>query len=335
MNKNSTLNKESVERRSFLKMAGVLGGALILGSPLDLFAQNRKVMSIATGGTGGVWFPVGGAIASLLSKHLPGVQVTAEVTAAAVENCLLLERKKVDMAFALSDVAHDAAQGKGRFKKPIPLRTLFNTYISYFHIVTLEGKGINSVADLKGKRISVGAPNSATEGIALRILEAYGLNPEKDVKKDRLGVAESAGALKDGKIDAFMWQGGVPTAAVMDLAASPGVKAKLIEHQEIVPKMVSKYGPVYTPVLIPKGMYSGIDHDTKVMGSGNPFVCLEEFDEKLAYDVVKTVFNNLPELHAVHKEARNIGLKNAVIGSPVPFHKGALRFFKEKGITVK
>jgi len=123
--------------------------------------------------------------------------------------------------------------------------TLAVLYINNMHLVTLEGKGIDKPMDLKGKRVSTGAPGSGTEVKALRVLEAYGLDPDKDMKRDKLGASESAGALKDGKIDAYFWDGGLPTASVTDLGATPGVKMKLIAHADAVPKMTEKYGPLY------------------------------------------------------------------------------------------
>ena len=176
------------------------------------WAQKSVRLSIATGGTGGVYYPLGGGMANILSKYIPYLEATAEVTTASVDNCLLVGRGKTELALIMVDVGLDAYQGKGKFKEKIPLRTVAVLYPNNMHVVTLEGKGIEKVTDLKGKRVSTGAPGSGTEVKAERVLEAYGLVPDKDMIRDKLGASESAGALKDRKIDAYFWDGGLPTA---------------------------------------------------------------------------------------------------------------------------
>jgi len=323
-----------IARRDFLKLAMAAGGVVLVGSPLDILAQEKKRISVATGGMGGVYFVMGGGVASLVTKY-GGAEAAAEVTAASVDNCKLVAAKKADVAFVMGDTGYDAFKGVGNFKgRALPMRTLSVLYPNLMHVVTLEGKGIKKVADLKGKRVSTGAPGSGTEVKALRVLEAAGINHEKDIKKDRLGASESAGALKDGKIDAYFWDGGVPTSSVLDLAASPGVKMLLIAHDDLIPKMVEKYGPVYYKSMIPKGVYTGISYDTPVAAVGNLLMCHQEMDETLAYNVLKAIFDHLPELVAIHKEATNITLKDGSANKAVPYHKGAQKFFKEKGFDV-
>jgi TRAP transporter TAXI family solute receptor len=328
------LKGKDVKRRDFLKLTGVLGGTMLLGNTGKVFAQAKKRISIATGGMGGVYFVIGGGIASILSKYA-GVEAAAEVTAASVDNCKLIAAKKSDLGLIMGDTGYDAFKGLGNFKgRPLPLRTVTVLYPNLMHVVALEGKGIKKVADLKGKRVSTGAPGSGTEVKALRVLEAAGVNHEKDIRKDRLGASESAGALKDGKIDAYFWDGGVPTSSVLDLAASPGVKMVLIPHEDLIPKMVEKYGPVYYQTIIPKKLYTGVDVDTNVAGVGNLLMCHQDMDEKLVYDITKNIFDRLKELAAIHKEALNINLKDGSGNKAVPYHKGAAKFFKEKGFTV-
>jgi TRAP transporter TAXI family solute receptor len=328
MNRN---DDQGMNRRNFLKLSGALGlGSLVL-TPSWSLAQTKTRLSIATGGTGGVYYPYGGGMAAVLSRHLPGVEATAEVTAASVDNCKLVAAQKADLGFVMGDTAHDAYAGTGKFKEKLPLRNLAVLYSNFMHIVTLDGKGINTVADLKGKNISTGAPGSGTEVKALRVLEAYGLNPDKDVTRDRLGATESAGALKDRKIDAYFWDGGLPTASILDVGATPGIKIKLIGQEDAVPKMVSKYGPVYFKGKIPKNTYPGVATDTSVAAVANVLICHEKMDPTLAYNILKTFFAHKPELVAVHKEANHLTIEDAVDGSPIPFHPGAIKFFKEKG----
>ena len=299
------------------------------------WAQKTVRLSIATGGTGGVYYPMGGGMANILSKYIPYLEATAEVTTASVDNCLLVGQGKAGLAFIMADVGWDAYQGKGKFKEKIPLRTVAVLYPNNMHLVTIEGKGIEKVTDLKGKRVSTGAPGSGTEVKALRVLEAYGLTPDKDFTRDKLGVAESAGALKDRKIDAFFWDGGLPTAAVTDLAATPGIKAKIIPHGDAVPKMREKYGPLYVKGIIPAKTYPGQDVDVEMAVVWNILICNEKMKGDVAYDIVKTVFEHKPELVASHRDARYLSLEPQVGGSPIPLHPGAVRYFTEKGVKIK
>ena len=299
------------------------------------WAQKAVRLSIATGGTGGVYYPLGGGMANVISKYIPYAEATAEVTTASVDNCLLVGQGKADLALIMADVGWDAYQGKGKFKGKIPLRTVAVLYPNNMHVVTIEGKGIEKVADLKGKRVSTGAPGSGTEVKALRVLEAYGLTPDKDFTRDKLGVAESAGALKDRKIDAFFWDGGLPTAAVTDLGATPGIKIKIISHGDAVPKMREKYGPLYVKGIIPAKTYPGQDVDVEMAVVWNILICNEKMKGDVAYDIVKTVFEHKPELVASHRDARYLSLEPQVGGSPIPLHPGVVRYFTEKGLKIK
>ena len=326
-----------ITRRQVIKLLGI-GGWVWLGESAGarrIWAQTRVRLSIATGGTGGVYYPLGGGMAALISKSIPGVEATAEVTTASVDNMKLLHTGKIALALTLPDTAWDASQcGLRGLAEKVAVRTLAAVYSNYMHIVTLEGSGIRSVADLKGKRVSTGAPGSGTEVKGLRVLEAYGLTPKDLRSQDRLGAAESAGALKDRKLDAFIWDGGLPTAAVLDVAATPGIKIHLVPHGDAVPKMVAKYGPLYFSGVIPKGTYAGVETDVSVAAATNLLVAHERMEEPLAYQITKVLLEHTPELVAVHKAAKELTLKGAVVGSPVPFHAGALRYYKEKGIKV-
>lgn len=300
------------------------------------WAQKTTRLSIATGGTGGVYYPMGGGMASIISKYIPYAEATAEVTNASVDNCRLIGMKKADLALIMADTGWDAYQGQALFKEKIPLRTIAVLYPNNMHIITVEGKGIEKVADLKGKRVSTGAPGSGTEIMALRVLEAYGLDPDKDMKRDKLLPTESAGAIKDRKIDAFFWVGGLPTAAVTDLGATPGIKIKLIGHTDAVPKMREKYGPLYVTGIIPAKTYPGQDVDCPIAVVWNLLVCNENMAENVAYDIVKTFFDRKQELIASHGDAKWLSLEpQAAGGSPIPFHPGAIKYFNEKGLKLK
>jgi TRAP transporter TAXI family solute receptor len=300
------------------------------------WAQKTTRLSIATGGTGGVYYPLGGGMANVISKYIPYVEATAEVTTASVDNCLLVGAGKADLALIMADTGWDAYQGKAKFRDKIPLRTVAVLYPNNMHIVTLEGKGIEKVTDLRGKRVSTGAPGSGTEVMALRVIEAYGLDPTKDMTRDKLGVSESAGALKDRKIDAFFWVGGLPTAAITDLGATPGIKMKLIGHADAVSRMRETYGPIYVKGMIPAKTYPGQSAEVPISVVWNLLVCNEKMKESVVYDILKTFFDHKPELVASHREASVISPElQAGGGSPIPFHPGAIRYLSEKGIKIK
>ena len=317
--------------------AAVLAAVALLGGVGCVQAQEKRVrISIGTGGTAGVYYPLGGGIAAALSKYVPGIDATAEVTGGSIANLQLIDGGKSEMGFTMADSAWDAYNGLDKFKdKKVPLRTLIVFYPNRMQVVTVEGRGIEKMADLKGKRISTGAPASGTEVMAMRLLEAYGLDPNKDVTRERLSIGESVNALKDRKIDGLMWVGGVPTPGLTDLAATPGIKIKLIDHGDGAEGMRRKYGPIYVKNRILANAYPGEAHDTTNVDVWNLIVVPANADEKTVYEITKVLFEKKEELVRVHKDAGFLALDNQLTGaSPIPFHPGALRYFREKGLKV-
>ncbi len=310
-------------------------GLFLAGLALS-FGASAQNISIATGGTGGVYYPLGGGIAAALSKHVPGMQATAEVTGGSVDNLKLIGSGKPYIGLTMTDATLDAYRGEDKFKgNKVAVRTLMILYPNRMHVVSIEGRGIAKMADLKGKRVSTGSPGSATEVMAFRVIEAAGLDKDKDLKRERLGVAESVNAVKDGKIDAFFWVGGLPTAGVTDLANTPGTKLKMVDHAEVVAAMNKKYGDLYVEDTIPKDVYKGMDADNKQATVMNILVAHESMDDKTAYNIVKTIFDKRDDLIAVHKEAMNFKLENQkTSATPIPFHPGALKYFAEKGVKL-
>ncbi len=315
------------------KLTGLVALAACLAFAGSASAQN---ISIATGGTGGVYYPLGGGMAAALSKYVPGMQATAEVTGGSVDNLKLIGSGKPYIGLSMADASQDALKGEDKFKgHPVPLKTLMVLYPNRMHVVSIEGRGVGKMADLKGKRVSTGSPGSATEVMAFRIIEAAGLDKDKDMKRERLGVAESVNAIKDGKIDAFFWVGGLPTAAVTDLANTPGTKIKMIDHADVVAAMNKKYGNLYVQDTIPKATYKGMDADNKQATVMNILVSHANMDDKTAYNIVKTIFERRDDLIAVHKEAANFKLENQkATATPIPYHPGAAKYFAEKGVKV-
>ena len=290
-------------------------------------------LSIATGNTGGVYYPYGGGLARVISQSVPRVDATAEVTAASVDNLKLIQLGKADIAFVLTDTLDDAMNGRGPFAKmPVKARTLAVLYPNYTQVATVEGNGINRLADLRGRVVSTGSPGSGTEVIAFRVLRAAGIDPDKDIRKQGLTVNASVDALKDGKIDAFFWSGGLPTASLLDLASTVGITAKLLSNDEVLPKLQERFTPgLYFRLVIPKGTYPGVDYDSGSVGVANALVVKDTMSDELAYELTKVLFDRQPDLAAIHPEAKKLNVDTAVHGSPAPFHPGAIRYYEERG----
>jgi hypothetical protein len=283
-----------------------------------------------------VYYPLGGGMANVLTKYVPGFAATARVTGGSVDNLKLIGSQQSEVALVMVDAALDALKGEDKFKgNPVEVRTLMVLYPNRMHVVSIEGRGIEKMSDLKGKRVSTGSPGSATEVMAFRVIEAAGLDKDKDMRRERLGVAESTNAIKDGKIDAYFWVGGLPTAAVTDLAASPGIKIKLIDHTDVVDGMNKKYGSLYTTGIIPAKTYPGQDKDNAISVVQNILVANAKMTDKVAYDIVKTFLEKRDELVAVHGEAKAIALENQLQkNSPIPWHPGAVKYLNEKGVKM-
>ena len=304
----------------------------LLPSALSCSAPQPRFISIATGGTGGVYYPYGGALARLITEHVPGVQATAEVTGASVANLQLMQLGKVDLAFTLADTLAEAVRGTGPFAGTGAvgsIRTVAVLYTNYTHIVARPGLGIRSVADLRGRTVSVGAPGSGTELIADRILLSAGLDGRRDIRRQALGVLESAGSLKDGKLDAFFWSGGVPTPALQDLAATPGLSLELVPHADLLPFLRRDYGrDLYRPAVIPAGAYRDVDRETGTVGVSNVLVASSNLDDDLVFAITRVLFEQKDALVAAHPEARHLVRPETFTGTAADYHRGAMRFFQ-------
>jgi TRAP transporter TAXI family solute receptor len=265
----------------------------------------------------------------VLSRHLPGVEATAEVTAASVENLNFLAQGSADLAFSLADTAADAVAGRGRFPSALPVCALASLYDNVTHIVVPAEGPVHTVADLRGRRVSTGSPNSGTEVLAERVLKAAGLDPARDLTPERLGVSESAAALKDGKIDAFFFSGGLPTAAVMELAATPGVSIRLLSDADLVPRLAEAHGALYGVLDVPGNAYRGVAA-ARVSTVRNLMMVRCDMPEDLAYRITRILFEKKAELAAAHPAARDLDPARAAV-APVPIHPGAVRYFREAG----
>jgi hypothetical protein len=321
-----------VHRRAFLCLLPAAAAAACRGAGGSDGGTIR--LSIATGGTGGVFYPYGGGIARVLTEHLPGAQVTAEVTAASVDNLKFLRQGTSDLAFTMADIAADAVAGRDAFKDfgAVPARAIAVLYPSFTHLVTRADSGITSVVALRGRVVSTGAPGAGTTVMAERILSAAGLDPVKDIRAHNLGVQQSVDALKDGKLDAFFWNGGLPTAALLDLVNTQGITARLIPLDEVLPVLQRRYGAsLYYRAVIPAATYK-MPADVPVIAVANMLVVAESMPEPLAHDITRILFEQQPTLASIHPQARELSVDHAVVGGSIPFHPGAIRYYRERGV---
>jgi hypothetical protein len=308
-----------------------VAGSSACGGPSE---TGTRRLSIATGGTGGVYYPYGGGIAQVLTTHLPNVEATAEVTAASVDNLKFLRQGESDIAFTMADAAQDAVAGRDAFKDfgAVPARALAVLYSNYMHLATRAGSGINGVADLRGKVVSLGPPGGGGTLQAERILAAAGIDFTKDLRVQNLAVAQAVDALKDAKLDAFFWSGGLPTAAVLDLVNTPGITARLLPVDQVLPALQQQFGEsLYYRAIIPKTVYN-LPDDVPVVAVANMLAVSESMPEDLAYDITKTIFAQQPTLAGIHPQARELTIETALTGATIPFHPGAIRYYRERGV---
>jgi len=255
------------------------------------------------------------------------------VTPGAVDNVKMLANQSLDFAFTKSDIAAEAIKGIGPFASTgkFPVRAIAVLYADIAHVVVVSS-GINRLEDMKGKRISTSAPGSGHEMVASKLLEAAGVDPVKDLTRERVSLSESANAFKDRKIDGFFFATGLPAASMLDLNSTPGLTFKILNVQSYLKAIVRKHGRIYNEDVIPKSTYSKLESDVKTISVPVIFVTGESMDEKLVYNITKVMFEKKADLVAVHKEARKLELKNAISLAEVPFHAGAIRYYKEKGV---
>lgn len=296
---------------------------------------SKTRLSIATGGTGGVYYPYGGGIAKIITAYIPNVEATAEVTAASVDNLKFLRDHKADLAFTTADTLADAINGTEAFEgQKLSLKAVAVLYANYTQVVTLASSPIETIADLRGKVVSTGAAGSGTEVTAFRVLQAFGIDPSREIVKQSLGVAQSVDALKDGKIAAFFWSGGLPTAAILDLAHTPGLKIRMLASDTAVTALRRAHGDaLYAVRPVPKTTYPGLSDDVPVVSVSNILAVHDGLGDQLVYDITRTLFEHQAELAAIHPEAKNLSLQSAVLGSPAPFHPGALRYYQEHNVA--
>jgi TRAP transporter TAXI family solute receptor len=291
----------------------------------------KKFLTLASGSPGGVYYPLGGGMAVVIQK-ITDLRCAAESTGASVENCRLVGAGESDMGMVMGSIAYKAIQGQAPFERKFPIVALFQMYPAPEHIVTVSGKGIKSIKDLKGKKVSIDVPGSGCAVMAKAILEEYGFNLEKDLTIANLSQSESVQALKDGIVDAVFFNFAYPGAAVLDLAATRDILLIPVEPS-MANKIIKKY-PYYVEITIPAKTYPKVDSDILCLGDSNVLIANKQMEEEVAYKIVKAIFENVDKgkwaLINIHPIAAQLTPKNGV-NSPIELHPGAIKYFKEVG----
>jgi hypothetical protein len=273
-------------------------------------AGGTEQLTIATGGTGGVYFPLGGGLAIELSENIEGVSASAQETSASVDNMLLIGTGGADIAFVLGDTAADAVEGRADFEgNPIDACTLGILYSNFTQVVTSTDAGISSIEDLRGKRVSVGAPGSGTEIIALRILEAAGIDPDDDITRSQLLVDETVQGLGDGTIDAGFWSGGLPTGALVEYANTGNML--ILPTAEYTADLADEYGPFYVERDLPGGTYPNQDEAVPTIVVPNVLVVNTSMSEDLQRQITQVLFEQKEDLVSVHPAAEELDASTA------------------------
>ena len=297
-------------------MAMVVSAAVLTGCGGD--DGGKKFLNIATGGTAGTYYPIGGAMAEILNKDIKGMNASAQSTGATVANINMLKDGSVDLAIVQNDITYYAVNGTEMFqdKKVDNIRGIATLYPETCQFVTLDSSGIKSIKDLKGKKVAVGAAGSGAEANARQILEAYGIT-YNDIEVQYLSFAEGASALKDGNVDAAFLTAGYPTASVQDISSQNKIRL-----------LIAKY-PFYTKTTIPAGTYAGFNEEVQTISVMAMLVATDKVDDKLGYEIAKAIFSNLDRLQAAHSVGKLITKDGAMKGMSLPMNTGAEKFFKE------
>lgn len=303
--------------------------ALLVATPVAA----QTPLSIATGGTGGVYYPIGGGLAEIINNKVEGYSATAEVTGASVENMGLVATGDADLAIGLADTVYQAQTGTGRFEgqQLEMIRGIASLYANMIQIVTLADSGIASLDDLRGKRVSVGAPGSGTEVNAEKILAAAGISYD-DIDEQRLNFNETADALANGDIDAGFWSVGAPTSSILNLATTNSIRMIELTDEQIAAAQAAE--PLFARTTLPGGLYRGVDTDVTVLGVPNVLVASSEMSDDLAYAITRAMFENIADLQAVHPAANQTTVDFTLSATPIPLHPGAIRYYEEIGATI-
>lgn len=308
-------------------------GLAFIGSTVGAGEARTQFISIGTGGTGGVYYPYGGGLAEIWTKNVKGVRAVAEVTGASVENTKLCDKGETLFGLIMNDVAYQAYNGIGQFDgKRQKILGMFQMYPHHYHVVALKKVEMNSIYDIKGKKVSVGAPGSGTEFKTNLILqEALGI-PYSSFNVHRLSFTETANAMKDGIVEVGFWDVAAPTSSIMDLSTTHDIKVIPFSDEEIE-KIITKF-PFYSKFLLPANIYRGQDYEVQNPSVWNTVIANANVDADLVYQLTKAVFEHQDYMVKIHPFAKYTTPENAVTHAVIPLHPGAVRYYKEKGIAV-
>jgi TRAP transporter TAXI family solute receptor len=293
-------------------------------------AEDKTLLSIATGGKAGVYYPLGVGLARVITSHLPGVEAAAQTSDASAANVNSIERREAAMALVQSDVLFRAVEGERPFQKPVKnLKAIAALYLEHVQCIAAKDSGVRALSDIRGKRVSVGAPGSGTVDSVGAVFFVAGIK-YADLNTDFLNFADTAERIQDGRLDVGFVVAGAPTAAVTALAARREIDLVAFED-DLLDGLVKSY-PFFIKGTIPAGTYSGVDHDTPTPAVTAVLVCDAQLPEELVYDVTKTIFENLSELAPLHDKAKSITLDKALDGAIAEIHPGAAKYYAEKGL---
>ena len=294
--------------------------------------EAKTYLSIATGGEAGVYYPLGSALAEMLTNRLPDAEVTARTSDASAANVNMIAGREAELAFVQNDVALRAVNGEKPFKAPVRnLSMIASLYPEHVQCVTVRSNGVKTLSDLRGKRVSVGSINSGTIDSVNAVLSVAGIK-YKDINADFLDFANTSLRIQDGQLDAGFILAGYPTAAVADLAAKKDLDIVAFE-EELLDKLSAAY-PFFIKDVIPARTYDGIDHDTQTIAVMAVLVCDSGMPDDLVYDITKAIFDNLPELAMAHPRAETISLDKALSAAVINVHPGAAKYYTEKGLKI-
>ncbi|WP_416903279.1 TAXI family TRAP transporter solute-binding subunit [Micromonospora echinospora] len=283
---------------------------------------------LATGNTTGVYYQLGGGYADIISRHLPGYEARAEPTGASGDNIPRVVSGDMEIGFSSADTAADAIAGRGAFQAgPQQVQALARIYSDYIQVVVRSDAEIETMDDLRGKRVSTGSPRSGTDAIATRLLTAAGLHPEHGVERERFSLPETVKRMRSGTLDAFFFSGGLPTPGIADLVTGAPDTFAFLPIANLVGALTSAHGPVYTSAVLPRAAY-GTRRDVPTVTVPNLLLVNPAMPEKLAYDLTRLLFAHQTELARVHPEGRNIDRTTAGDTEPIPLHPGAARFHR-------
>ncbi len=311
----------------------VLTISLIVGMFSFGFAAQKQFIAIATGGTGGTYYPLGGALAQMLSNYVPDLIVTAQTGNASIANCNLIGRGQIETGFSQANTTYWCYTATGILKDTQPiknLRGIASLYPETIHIIATKASGIKTIEDLKGKRVGVGAPNSGTAADAEIILNAHGLTFD-DIKADYLSFAEVAQRLIDGQIDAGFTTAGYPTSSVINIATKRDIVLIPISEEKIK-ELVAEI-PYYGGTVIPAGMYKGVEESVPALATPALWVCDAKLSPTLVYKMTKALWEHNDVLAKVHAKGKDVTLETALDGIGIPLHPGAELYYKEVGLV--